>query len=361
MRTCSSFRTAACTALISLVAASAAVGQTASPPAAAPAAQAQTAPPPAAAPAAQAQTAPPPIAFEVASIKPSAPLDPAQIMSGQAHLGMHVNAARVDLGFTPLMGLVTTAYKVKPFQVTGPAWMNSTMFDIVAKLPEGATKEQIPEMLQALLADRFKMTMHRENKEHAEFNLLVAKGGAKLKEAEPEPAADPAAAEPTPSADAPAREMTNDTPEGRVRMRVGKDGSMKYSGPGIDVTVSMASGMMHMEATRITMKSFAELVLSQFAGTPVVDKTELKGSYQLTLDIPMEELMAMARASGAMAGMGGGGPAPAPGQGPAGAASDPSGPSVFAMVQRYGLKLVSLKAPVDFIVIDHIEKTPTEN
>jgi uncharacterized protein (TIGR03435 family) len=62
-----------------------------------------------------------------------------------------------------------------------------------------------------------------------------------------------------------------------------------------------------------------------------------------------------------MAGMGGGGPAPAPGQGPASAASDPSGPSVAAIVQRYGLKLVSQKTPEDFIVIDHIEKTPTEN
>jgi uncharacterized protein (TIGR03435 family) len=62
-----------------------------------------------------------------------------------------------------------------------------------------------------------------------------------------------------------------------------------------------------------------------------------------------------------MAGMGGGGPAAAPGQGPANAASDPSGPSVFAMVQQFGLKLVPLKTPVDFIVIDHIEKTPTEN
>jgi uncharacterized protein (TIGR03435 family) len=120
----------------------------------------------------------------------------------------------------------------------------------------------------------------------------------------------------------------------------------------------MGNGMMHLEATRITMEAFAEM-LAQFAGNPVVDKTGIKGSYQLSFDFSMEELMGMARARGGMAGMGGsGGPAPAPGQGPANAASDPSGPS---MVQRYGLKLVSEKAPVDFIVIDHIEKTPTEN
>jgi uncharacterized protein (TIGR03435 family) len=341
-------------AVISLSAASAAAGQTAAPPVATPPAASQTAAPPAAAPPAASQTAAAPIAFEVASIKPSPPLDPMQIMSGTAHVGMHINAARVDFGFTPLMGLITAAYKVKPFQVNGPSWMNTTMFDIVAKLPDGATKEQIPEMLQALLADRFKMTMHRENKEHSEFNLLVAKGGVKLKEAEGEP-------EPIPAADEPAKpgEMTSDSPEGRVRMRMGKNG-MEYSGPGVNVKVSMTNGMMHMEATRITMKAFAEM-LSQFAGNPVVDKTEIKGSYQLTMDFSMEELVALARANGAMAGMGGGGPAAAPGQGPANAASDPSGPSVFAMVQQFGLKLVPLKTPVDFIVIDHIEKTPTEN
>ena len=69
---------------------------------------------------------PPPIAFEVASVKPSPPIDPMRIMSGQAHVGMHIDAERVDFGFTPLMSLITSAYKVKPFQVTGPSWLNTT-------------------------------------------------------------------------------------------------------------------------------------------------------------------------------------------------------------------------------------------
>jgi len=328
MRTHSWFRTAACLALAAPIAATAAPGQ----------------------------TAPPPIAFEVVSIKPSAPPNPMQIISGQAHVGMHINAARVDCGFTPLMSLIVAAYKVKSYQVTGPSWLNNTFFDIVAKLPDGASTDQIPEMLQTLLADRFKMTMHRENKEHAEFDLVVAKGGAKLKEAEPdnEPAA----------ADEPAKpgEMTSDTPEGRIRMSMGKDGSMRYGGPGIDVTVSMGNGMMHMEATRVTMKAFAETVLSRLTGNAVVDKTGLKGSYQLSFDFSMEEMMAIARANGAMTGMGGGrGPVPAPGQGPASDVADPSGPSLATLIQGYGLKLVPQKTMVDFIVIDHIEKTPTEN
>jgi uncharacterized protein (TIGR03435 family) len=359
MRTHTSLRTA-CVAGILLMAASLAAAQTAAPaappaPPAAPAAQPATVPAAApAAPAAAPATVPAatPIAFEVASIKPSPPIDPMQIMSGTAHVGMHINAARVDFGYTPLKQLIVSAYKVKGYQVTGPTWLNTTMFDIVAKLPEGATKEQIPEMLQALLAERFKMTIHRETKDHSEFSLVVAKGGAKLKEAEPLSEAEAAAAEEPPKPG----EMSTDTPEGRMRMKVGKDG-MRYTGPGTDVAVSFANGTLHMDATRLTMKGLAELI-SQFAGNPVVDNTELKGTYQLVFDFSMDEMMAMARASGAMPGQG---PAAAPGQGPANAASDPSGPSVTAMVQKYGLKLTPQKVPVEFIVVDHIEKTPTEN
>jgi uncharacterized protein (TIGR03435 family) len=330
MHTTSPLRNAACLALVGLLAASAAFGQTT-------------------------PATPPPIAFEVASVKPSPPLDPAKLMSGQLHMGMSINAARVDFGYTPLMGLIAAAYKVKPTQVSGPSWLNTTMFDIVAKLPEGATKDQVPEMLQSLLADRFKMAMHRENKEQSEFTLVVGKGGPKLKAAEPEPetTSDSAAAKPG--------EMTIDGPDGPTHMTVGKDGTMQIRGPGTSMTAGMKNGMMHMEAAKITMKAFAQMI-AQFAGRPVVDKTELTGSYQLTLDFSMEELIAMARANGMMGAMGGAaGPAPAPGQGPANAAADPSGPSIFAVVQQYGLKLVSQKVSEELIVIDHIEKTPTEN
>jgi uncharacterized protein (TIGR03435 family) len=273
MPTHPSLRAAACVALVSLAAANAALGQTTPLP------------------------NPPPIAFEVASIKPSPPIDPALIMSGKAHVGTHIDGARVDVGYAPLMQLIMAAYKVKMFQVTGPSWLNTTFFDILAKLPEGATREQVPEMLQALLADRFKMTMHRENKEHAEFALVVAKGGAKLKEADPEPAADPAAEE---QPDKPGEvTMSSDTSEGRVRSSFSTKGgvfSFHSSGPGVDMTGTMANGALHIEATRTTMKAFADM-LGQIAQTPVVDKTELKGSYQLTLDFSLEELMAMARAN----------------------------------------------------------------
>ncbi len=96
-------------------------------------------------------------AFEVASVKPAAPLDRSQMLSGQMHVGMKIDAARVDIGGMSLADLIRVAYRVKPYQVSGPDWMAPERFDVLAKMPEGATREQVPEMLQALLAERFKL------------------------------------------------------------------------------------------------------------------------------------------------------------------------------------------------------------
>src|SRR3954447_17771297 len=95
-------------------------------------------------------------AFDVASIKPSEPITPAMIAAGKLHAGMKIDSSRVDIGNFPLMQLICKAYDVKPYQVQGPPWLMSRQrFDIVANIPAGATKEQVPQMLQTLLADRF--------------------------------------------------------------------------------------------------------------------------------------------------------------------------------------------------------------
>src|ERR1035441_9283141 len=125
-------------------------------------------------------------AFEVASVKPAAPLDRSQMLSGQMHVGMKVDAARVDIGSMSLAELIRVAYRVKAYQVSGPDWMASERFDVLAKLPEGASSGQVPEMLQALLAERFKLSVHRESKEHAVYALVVGKNGPKLKESAPD-------------------------------------------------------------------------------------------------------------------------------------------------------------------------------
>jgi hypothetical protein len=99
------------------------------------------------------------LTFEVATIKPAEPLTPQLVASGKLHAGMSVDGARVDIGFFSLSDMIRAAYKLKSYQLSGPDWLSVQRFDILAKMPEGATKEQVPEMLQALLADRFKLAI----------------------------------------------------------------------------------------------------------------------------------------------------------------------------------------------------------
>ena len=91
---------------------------------------------------------------------------------------------------------------------------------------------------------------------------------------------------------------------------------------------------------------------------PIVDMTGLTGKYHVTLDISMQELMNIARAAGAaVPGSEGGGDASKPAE----LASDPGGSSLFTTIQTLGLKLEPRKVPTAFIVVDHVEKMPTEN
>src|SRR5262249_30571243 len=130
----------------------------------------------------------PKLEFEVASIKPAGPLEK-MVASGQLHVGMHVDGARVDIGSMAVPDLIQIAYKVKRYQLQGAGadGIGAQRWDILAKLPEGAKEDQVPEMLQALLADRFKLQIHRDTKEQSVYALVVGKGGHKMKDAAPDP------------------------------------------------------------------------------------------------------------------------------------------------------------------------------
>src|ERR1700733_6938905 len=130
-----------------------------------------------------AQTRP---SFEVATIKPSPPLDPAKIAAalqagGKMPIGANVEFLRAEYLYLDLRSLMTLAYGVKPYQITGPDWMSTEHFDIIAKMPEGSKKEDEPIMLQTLLEERFKLTTHRGSSELSVLALVVGKGGPKLK------------------------------------------------------------------------------------------------------------------------------------------------------------------------------------
>jgi len=303
-----------------------------------------------------AQTAPAKLAFEVASIKPAGPLDPAAIMSGKAHVGMKIDGFRVDIGMFAISDLIRTAYKLKTYELVSPDWMNgmaAQRFDIMATMPKGATKDDVPVMLQALLAERFKLEFHKESKEHAAYVLTVAKTGLKMQEAPADP--DPVKAEPLAPGESPKPPAGNDNMKMEVKQT--SDGATvnmgnSETGP---MRMNMTKDGMHLEAEKMGMDGLLEFI-AKLANKPIVDQTGLKGKYKVALDVPMAELMNMARAMGAPV------PGNAPGAGPADAASDPSGAStIFQSVKALGLNLEAKKLPVEILVVDKCEKTPTEN
>ncbi len=283
-------------------------------------------------------------AFEVATIRPAAPINQAAVMSGKMRIGMSVDGSRVDIRFFSLADMVRTAYKIKPHQLVGlENTMASDRFDIQAKLPEGVTQDQVPEMLQGMLADRFKLKIHRDSKEQSVYALVVAKGGPKLTEA---------------PADPPAQEGEPKIPSNQLSISQDSKGAVVRNGQGGSTRMSMGpNGTMHMETDKMTMEGFADM-LSGFVERPVVDQTELKGKYQVAIDLSMEDLRAAARKVGVMI-PGAAGP-PAASGAPVPEASEPGG-TIFSAVQQLGLKLEAKKAPVPTVVVDHFEKTPTEN
>jgi len=291
-------------------------------------------------------------AFEVATIKPapSGQEIVQQLQSGKMpKLGMTVDGARVSMGYQSLGDLIRIAYRVKTYQVIGPDWMSQQRFEIQGKIPEGESTDKVPEMLQALLADRFKLTIHRDKKELPVYALIIGKNGSKLTPASTEPEA--------PLPDSPGG-MTIGTENGEMKVvQDGKGGSM-IRGGGQDGTIkqSISAAGVHMEMTKTSIKFLVD-ILTTLVDRPVLDMTDLKGNFQMTLDLPMEDLQLLAQRQAAMLGIQLPGPPPG---GNLGDASTPGG-SVFSAMEKLGLKLDGRKAPVETIVVDHLEKTPTEN
>jgi len=268
-----------------------------------------------------AQSTPP--AFEVVSIKPNKGGD-GRVMIHMAPGGRFV-AENITVKF-----LLQESYGVKESQISGaPGWLDSEHYDIEAK-PEDSPADQdrklTPEerhaqlmlMLQSMLADRFKLTLHHDTKEMEVYALVVAKNGPKLHEA---------AVTPPDSAPAELPKPGGPPPKGGIWM----------------------TGRGQLNVTGANLGMFAN-VLSMQLGRIVLDKTGLKGNYEFTLKwTPDEGQGQMFR------GAGDGQPrdaAPPP---------DASGPTIFTAVQeQLGLKLESQKGPVDTLVVDHVER-PSEN
>jgi uncharacterized protein (TIGR03435 family) len=265
--------------------------------------------------------------FEVASIKPSADFQPQHV-----RVGLHVDGAQVSGAALSLHNLIRIAYGVKEYQISGPDWLASERFDLNAKLPAGGTEKQVPEMLQALLEDRFQMKLHRESRDLPVYALIVAKNGPRIEEA-------PADAPPGEAGAKPVSVSATGGIRG-VSMDYGNGSSFNFADN-------------RLEGRKLSAPQMAD-VLSRFTEKPVVDMTELQGHYNFVLDLAPEDYRAMLIRSAVAAGI----------QLPPQAlqlADAASGASLFSAIEKLGLKLDSRKAPLDVLVIDHAEKTPTEN
>jgi uncharacterized protein (TIGR03435 family) len=300
------------------------------------------------------------LAFDVASVRPAAPMDQATIFAslraGKRPESMRIEGSRATFTYESLKELIAYGYKVRVYQVSGPDWLASDRFDIAAKLPDGATRDDVPAMLQALLIERFKLAAHLETKEHPVLGLMVAKSGSKLQTAPPPvPLDDTAPLKPG--------ETKVDSIDGPIRLLRNPDGSTTYN-MGVrgmfTLKVDGDTGTMHMLGDGMTMKGLAAMLTSLGGGNgrQVVDMTGLTGNYQLAVEFSLSDLVSSLRDSGIDIPVGPRGPAGGGGS----AAADPSGDSTVSdALDKLGLKLERTKADVEQLVVDHVEKAATEN
>jgi uncharacterized protein (TIGR03435 family) len=223
-----------------------------------------------------------------------------------------------------LQMLIQNAYEIQDFQIEGgPKWVSSDRYDIEAKMDSSEIEKfqtlgpdqrvlESNRMLQALLANRFRLVVHRETKELPGYALVIAKNGPKLHDAKP-----------------------GDTYPNGIK---GPDGQ---PGEGLMIMGGLGGPLT---GQGITISNLVR-VLSQQLGRTIVDETGLAGKYDFTVQWTPDE-----RA----------GPMSAATQG-GGSSADSSEPSIFTAIQeQLGLKLESRKVPVEILVIDHVE-APSEN
>lgn len=243
-----------------------------------------------------------PLSFEVAEVKIN--------KSGSLAMSADLQNGRATVRNAPLRLLITAAYSIPDSALQGgPGWLDTDRFDLIAKAAATTSEDDLRLMLRTLLAERFKLTVHQDQKSMPAYVMTVGKRGSKLQPSEP-----------------------------------AKPGEQRC-GPG-----EGTPGDVHVACQHATMADLAQglpqMAGGYFRGAPVVDQTDLKGSYDFKLDwTPAARYNAVTR-------------------GDASAGSNDTGNvrSVFDAVEvQLGLKLESRKISVPTIVIDRVERVPTEN
>jgi uncharacterized protein (TIGR03435 family) len=203
------------------------------------------------------------------------------------------------------MDFLVIAYHIHSYQISSKLPLDKDRFDLEARVPEGATKEQFREMMQGLLAERFRMKVHMETRDFPAYELSVGKTGLTLSAAGGEEY-------PTVPANRPGF-STNFSNSGRymlLRMRVRQE------------PLSILAENLEMPA-----------------GKPVVDKTGLDSLYDFTLAFTVDQ----------------------PGADSSGTTDPAPAPDLFKAIQQMGLQLTPKKLPFKVVVVDAVNKVPVEN
>jgi uncharacterized protein (TIGR03435 family) len=289
--------------------------------------------------------------FEVASVRSSTPYPPGTPqVRGFAKGGPGTDdPERITYEHTLFQQLIMDAYGVQRDQITGPDWAatdsgrGALMFDISAKVPPGSSKEQAAIMLQNLLAERFKLSLHHETVQVSGFALVTAKSGPRL------------VVSAGPLQDS---ERIKPGAGGRVDLQTESDGFPQLF-PGRNMGGVFKDGVVRMRFRDYPVPDLAQQIAVAL-GAHVVDKSGLDGKYDFKLEVTLPEngFMVAVRVTLPLN----------PGQ-PAALNRNPPDPAQqdavpiisSAMEKQLGLRLEPIKIPIDTLVIDHVEKTPTEN
>lgn len=236
-------------------------------------------------------------AFEAVSIRPGPPGSGIELMQ-LGKIFYRVDDTTVNIGAMALRGLIPLAFRLPDDQVVQPDWTQDARFDIQAKIPAGASKEKIPEMLQTMLTERFGLKVHHEQKEMPVYALTVAKDGPKFKES-------------------PAEDKTD---------------------PGCNGGYRKVCGQVTMESFAILLSRSSKMKAPGAPDRPVIDATGLAGKYDFVFESGREGN---------------------------GRSADPvAGAEVVTYadaLKALGLKLEPTKHAYDILVVDHVERAPTEN
>jgi uncharacterized protein (TIGR03435 family) len=270
--------------------------------------------------------------FDIASVKASPPgngfgsMDGGPLPPGPFNMANH-DPTRITWTKTRLIRILMMAYDLPADRISGPNWLETETYDIVATVSPGTTVPNFKLMVQNLLKERFNLAVHQETRDVSGYAVEVARGGPKLKTLPPPEPADPRTSDPAIR-----------TPPGTFVDKSGfpaplPDNAMFPPGTGFEATIRV-NDMHRATVLNEPMSSIAKF-LGAAAGMPVEDRTGLTGTYSFHLEYK---------------------------PGVSNADSDMPAPDIFDAVQsQLGLKLVRGKVPRETLVIDHADKVPVEN